>query len=302
MKIAVLGCGAMGMLIGGYLSRENQVYLIDIDKNKVDAVNQSGVTIQEKDGVTQVFPKASLSGKEVGEVDLVILFVKSLFSKAALENNKELIGENTYVMTLQNGAGHEDVLSQFVSNDKIIIGATNHNSSIRETNVVFHGGSGVTYIGLPYGDSSILSSIADSFTKSGVECEVDENIRKIIWSKLFVNSTLSVLTGALQVPMGYMETNPYAKEMLQSLITEAVSVANAEGMGFDETEIQKKVRDVVLGGMEGLTSIYADIRDGRKTEVDTISGAVVKAAKKINVAVPKMEFVVNIIHGLEGKV
>jgi len=73
------------------------------------------------------------------------------------------------------------------------------------------------------------------------------------------------------------------------------------GLKADEEEITEKVRKTSVGSPEGVTSICADIRAGRRTEVDTISGSVVRAAAKVGVSVPTHEFVVNTIHALEGR-
>ena len=73
---------------------------------------------------------AVTSTEGVGTVDLVILFVKALFSRAALSGNGGLIGPDTYVMTLQNGSGHEDILGEFVDQDHIIIGTTEDNGAV----------------------------------------------------------------------------------------------------------------------------------------------------------------------------
>lgn len=302
MKIAVLGCGAMGMLIGGYLSKENDVFLIDIDPTKIENVNRSGVLIGENDGTTtRMYPAATANSAGIGQVDLVIVFVKALYSETTLASNRVLIGENTYLMTLQNGAGHEDILNKFVSPDRVIVGTTNHNSSIVSPNHVKHGGSGLSFIGSPNGDNAALKDIAENFTACGIETSIDPDIQKLIWGKLFVNVSLSALTGALQVPIGYLGKDVYAKTMMQTLVTEAVAVARGAGMDFDEEEIQARVQATVDGAPDGLTSIYADLRDGRMTEVDTISGAVVRASKRVGVPAPSHELMVNMIHALEGK-
>ena len=84
MKIAVLGAGAMGSVYGGYLSQNNEVWLIDIWKEHVDTINKNGLKI-EKDGKTLIFrPKATCDAKDAGKVDLVILFVKSINTEDAL--------------------------------------------------------------------------------------------------------------------------------------------------------------------------------------------------------------------------
>ena len=97
MKITVIGAGAMGSLIGGYLSRANEVTLIDTTQDKVDAINAHGLVIQETDGSeTHVAPRAAVSSEGLAQQDLVILFVKSLFSRAALDANRALFGPDTH--------------------------------------------------------------------------------------------------------------------------------------------------------------------------------------------------------------
>lgn len=112
MKIAVLGAGAMGSIYGGHLSLNNDVYMIDKKQELVDTINNDGLKLFENNNDVIYNPKAVTESKNIGEVDLVILFVKSLYSRAALMENSHNIGGNTYVMTLQNGAGHEDIISE----------------------------------------------------------------------------------------------------------------------------------------------------------------------------------------------
>ena len=114
MKIVVIGSGAMGSLYGGYLSQNNEVYLIDNDPEKVATINKKGIKIKEMFGDQVFYPKALSDASTIGTVDLIIVFVKALFSKNALESNKSLIGKDTYVLTLQNGGGHEEILKEFV--------------------------------------------------------------------------------------------------------------------------------------------------------------------------------------------
>ena len=115
MRIAVLGAGAMGMLIGGTLSTANDVILIDVNRQVVDKIQKDGVVIHEKDGSFHVvYPKAVVDTTGLDPVDLMIVFVKAMFSNTALTTNRHLIGPNTYLMTLQNGSGHEETLLNFV--------------------------------------------------------------------------------------------------------------------------------------------------------------------------------------------
>ncbi|MDO4438522.1 MAG: ketopantoate reductase family protein [Eubacteriales bacterium] len=302
MKIAVIGAGAMGSIYGGHLSLNNEVYLVDTNQSVVDAINSNGLIIQENGEDVIYHPTAVTNTAGLPHMDLIILFVKALFSEVALNGNKGLIGPDTYLMTLQNGSGHEDILSKFVDEDHIIIGTTEDNGAVLATGHVRRGGVGNTNIGMLVEDKNIfLPKLKDTLDACGFHGFIHENIQQLIWNKLFTNVSLSAVTGVLQVPIGYIASNEYAWALTKKLIHEAVEVAHGLGLEADEAEITEKVRLTSVNSPEGITSICADIRAGRKTEVNTISGSVVRASKKCNVPAPTHELVVEIIHALEGR-
>lgn len=302
MKIAVLGAGAMGSIYGGHLSLHNDVYMIDKKQELVEKINADGLKLLENGEDTMYYPKAMLDSKDLGEVDLVILFVKSLFSKAALEENRHIIGEHTYLMTLQNGAGHEDILSEFVPKERIIIGTTEDNGAVLDNAYVRRGGKGKTNIGMLVPDmDEMLQRVKESFDACGFDTHIYDNIQQLIWDKLFTNVSLSVITGVLQVPIGFIAADEYAWSMTVTLIKEALAVAKAMGLQFNEPEVIEKVRATSINSPEGKTSIYADLKAGRRTEVNTISGAVVRAAEKTGVDVPTHRMIVNMIHAMENR-
>lgn len=302
MKIAVLGAGAMGSIYGGHLSLNNEVYLIDKNSAVVDKINNDGLKLLENDKDVIYKPSALTGSKDLGDVDLVILFVKSLFSRDALKENSHIIGGNTYVMTLQNGAGHEDIISEFVPIERIIIGTTEDNGAVIDTGYVRRGGNGKTNLGMLVPDKdNMLVKLQENFNKCGFDTHIYENIQQLIWNKLFTNVSLSVLTGILQVPIGYISKDKYAWEMTVTLIKEALAAAKALGLQFNEDDVIESVRKVTVNSPEGLTSIYADLKAGRRTEVDTISGAVVRAGEQTGVDVPSHRMIVNMVHAMENK-
>lgn len=302
MRIAVIGAGAMGALYGGYLSRHNDVLLVDVNQTQVDTINERGLSIHEPDGsVTLCHPKAAVNTAGMEPADVVVLFVKAMFSKSALENNRSLIGPDTYLMTLQNGSGHEDTLLQFVDRAHVVIGTTQHNSAVLGFGEIRHGGSGKTCIGLLDGNSQRLAHIAEAFSACGLEAVCDDQVQKLIWGKMFTNVSASVLTGVLQVPLGFIAQDAHAWKLCETLVREAVAVATGEGLAFDVDEKIAEVRGVCERSPQGLTSIYADLRDGRKTEVDTISGSVVRASRRNGVPAPTHEAMVALVHAMEGK-
>ncbi len=302
MKIAVIGAGAMGSIYGGHLSLHNDVTLIDTNPKVIETVQQNGLKIEENGQENIYRPSAAVSCEGMEPVDLIILFVKALYSKAALSGNRNLIGPNTYVMTLQNGSGHEDILGESVPQDHIIIGTTEDNGAVLGFGHIRHGGVGNTNVGMLTEDKeNFLNKLKESFDSCGFNVRIHPNIQQLIWDKLFTNVSLSAVTAVLQVNIGYIAANEYAWQMTMALLHEAVETAHALGLEADEEKLAEKIKATSVGSPEGVTSICADIRAGRKTEVDTISGSVVRAAHKAGVPVPVHKFVVNTIHALEGR-
>lgn len=300
MKVAVIGAGAMGSIYGAHLSLHNEVYMIDTLKDVVDYINEKGITLEEDNKSNVYYPKAITNSKDLPEMDIVILFVKAIYSRMALESNKNIIGKNTYILTLQNGAGHEDILADFTDKEHIIIGTTEDNGAVLRKGLVKRGGVGNTNIGMITKDNlNFLPKLKATFDECGFNVNIYENMQQLIWNKLFTNVSLSVVTAILQVKIGYIRKNEYAWNMTKALIHEAVQVALAMGLEADEEEIVKKVESVSINSPDGITSICADLANGRRTEVDTISGSVINAADKVNVEVPIHRFVVNTIHALE---
>jgi 2-dehydropantoate 2-reductase len=302
MKIAVLGAGAMGALFGGYLSKRNDVWLVDINAKRIKTINEKGITITEKDGENVFLPKALMDTSDLDEMDLIIVFVKAMFTLDALSQNRHLIGKDTYVMTLQNGAGHEAKLLRFTDEDHVLIGTTQHNSSIISDGNIHHGGGGKTTIGILGGNSASVQHIAENFRSCGIETTVSDEVKRQIWTKLFINTAASSLTAILQVPLGFIVDDPYACSLMERLAQEAVAVANADGSAqFDAQEVISDIKLLLANARDGYTSIYADLKKGVRTEVDTISGFVVAEAKRLGVPAPYHEFVVALIHAFENK-
>lgn len=292
----------MGMLFGAYLSRNNDVILLEKDISRVDKINTDGVKIRENGCDTQYPLEAARIDEFVSEspVEMIIVFVKSMHEREALECAKPLIGSDTYLMTLQNGEGHESVLLDYAAAEHVIIGTTQDNSSIIENGYINHGGAGHTYIGLVSGNVKSIENIAENFTECGFATKTSDNIKRLIWNKLFLNASASALTALFQSNLGFIVDDPYAWELAEKLINEAVETANADGQRFDADDVVAEIKGHLLRSKGGYTSIYADIKAGRKSEVDTISGAVVKAAERLGIDVPNMKFVVNAIHAMEN--
>ncbi len=114
MKIAIVGSGAMGSLYGAYLHKSGEeVYLINKWEEHINTINKEGLVIDTGDKKLKFYPKAVTNSKDIGIVDLAIVFVKSTKTEEAILENKNIIGENTYVLTLQNGYGNGEKIEKY---------------------------------------------------------------------------------------------------------------------------------------------------------------------------------------------
>ncbi len=302
MKIAVIGAGAMGSLYGAYLSKKNDVILIDSNAACVDAMNEAGITVVEKNGQQHKHEalRAYCSGTCTEHVDLVIVFVKSTYTQVALEQNRSLFKSNPIVLTLQNGAGNDRAIAQYVPEENIVVGTSKHNAIGLEPGKCMHPCDGVTTIGSKHCGSRYAQRIQKIFVECGLETVVSEDIQRIIWSKLFVNLSVNTITALTETPIGYMVQNASAWNFAEQLIREAVTVAKADGTSFDEKEVLCAVRQVCIDAGEGYSSMYQDRKKKVKMEVDTINGAIVEQAKLYGIPTPCNSLMVDLIHAIEG--
>lgn len=292
----------MGLLFGGYLSKKHDVTLVGTHQDVMETIERDGLMIRETDGSEQIYrPHATTDTSAMEPVDLVVLFVKACASEAALEKNRALIGPNTFLLTLQNGAGHERTLRKFADDAHIIIGTTQQGSYRLSPTAACHSGKGGTAFGPVSGTCTRFAAIAEAFDACGFSCELTDQVRGMIWNKLMINASSSVLSGILQVPQGYVAENPAAWDIAKKLIRELCAVASADGYPFDAEEQIARIKKHLENAPDGYTSIYADLKAGRITEAPVINGAVVDAAHRFSIPAPTHELVLSLVHAMEER-
>ncbi|MCQ2597138.1 MAG: 2-dehydropantoate 2-reductase [Treponema sp.] len=302
MKVVIIGSGAMGCLYGAYLSKNNEVVMLDSYEPQVEALNTNGITVLEEDGKEYNYKniKAFKSGEYHEAADLVIVFVKSTFTEDALHDNKSLFANHTLVMTLQNGAGNDRKIAKYVAKKNIVIGTSKHNSVNMGNGKIRHSGTGETTIGSNLDSKKPLETIEKLLSESGFKAEITDDIQRIIWSKLFVNLSINTFTAITRSPIGSMIDNKYAWDFAEKMICEAVDVAEADGTHFSYMEVLNMVHHVCEDAGKGYSSMSQDVMNCRRTEIDAINGAIVEQAKMYNVPVPYNSLIVDLIHAIEG--
>ena len=126
MKICFAGAGALGCSIGGTLAAGGgaDVWLVDRNEAHVHAMRTNGLLMRTEDGEKTARVNASTRFEDVGLADLVIVLVKSAATEDVINAAKPIIGPQTVVMSLQNGMGHEDILSKVVGRERVMAGKT----------------------------------------------------------------------------------------------------------------------------------------------------------------------------------
>jgi 2-dehydropantoate 2-reductase len=302
MKIAVVGAGAMGSIFGARFHQAgHETVLVDVAAPLVEKINADGVAIVRGDEERTTRVPATADPASVGPVDLVVFCVKCYQTAAAAELARPLVGPETVVASLQNGWGNGDVLAGVYPPEQIVVGVTYNSGTVLDLARVAHPGVGPTTMGaFADGDLTGAERLASALTDGGLEAHVATPIRPEIWKKLILNAATlpsAALTGMIA---GALAAHAEMRELVTETAREAVAAARALGYEIDE---QERI-DTILGLLEraGPTkaSMLQDFEAGRRTEIDVINGAVVRAAGETGTPVPLNRALVALVKGWES--
>jgi 2-dehydropantoate 2-reductase len=304
MKIAILGGGgAMGGIFGGYLARAgNDVTLIDVSKAAVTAINDNGLTIEEKDGSQPVIKvPASDNPASVGPVDLIINFVKCYHTEAAVRAAAPMIGGDTAVLSLQNGWGNAPRIASIVGEDRVLVGLTYHGGTLLAPGRVKHPGSGMTYIGELTGKpSERLGKVIEVFRAAQIETTQSDRILDEVWKKLALNACTLPVAGLLHLMSHELVAFDGTKSLMAAILKEVVAVAKAQGIALDYDERWAAITGLLEKAIGGKASMLQDVDAKRQTEIEVINGAIVDAGKRTGVATPVNETMVWMIQAKQA--
>lgn len=305
MKICMLGTGSLGSTIGGTLAQGgSEVYFVDQWKEHIDKINENGLKMTDEKEDWYVKVDARTSAEGMGPVDLVIVLVKSFATKEAVSQLKEtnVIGENTLVMSLQNGLGNEETIAEVVGEANVISGKTYVGGRLLSPGYVSAGVKGkYTYIGELTGEiTDRIQAVCDEFNKAGLLCEVGDNIKGLIWDKLLINVAAGALCGITRLPYGPLYEEEYIKETAVAAIQEGIDVAKAAGVKLKSEDPEYPWYAASEGLPETFkTSILQSLELKRPTEIDFINGSVVEWGKKFGIPTPVNRTLVTCVKGIE---
>lgn len=305
MKIYFLGAGALGCAIGGTLAAAgSDVTLIDPYQAHVDAINRDGLRMKVGDSERVVRVRAALDAAKLEAPDLLIVLVKSFHTRAAIEGARNIVGSDTAVMSLQNGMGHEEILSEVVGAGHVLAGKTYVGGVMLGAGHVIAGTQGKrTVIGEIDGRiSERAKAIAAEFERAELPCEVSGNILGAMWDKLLINVATGALSGITGQVYGSLYAVPEIEATAIAAVAEAMTVAEASGVKLSI----KAPRDAWVMAAEGLpyefkTSMLQSLEKGSITEIDFINGAVVRIGRKYDIPTPVNQTLVAAIKGIERR-
>lgn len=298
MKVAVLGAGAMGSLYGGLLAEAgNEVVLIDVWKDHIDAINKNGVEIEASGGSRVVKSIRGVSEPAAaGVADLLLVFVKATMTAQAASAAKSLVGPSTTVLTLQNGLGNVEALCEAFDESRVIAGTTGHGSTMLGPGHIRHAGEGDTVIGELDGSSGErIKALAALFEKAGIPTKISDNVMGLIWTKLLVNVGINALTAVTGLKNGRLLDFPETDELLEAAVKEACAVAQAKGIRLETEDAVGHARLVAKKTGANRSSMLQDVSAKRQTEISVINGAVAADGKKLGVPVPVNTVLTNLV-------
>jgi 2-dehydropantoate 2-reductase len=305
LKICVLGAGALGCAIGGVLAEGGcEVTLVTRNAAHVEAMNRDGLRLVD-DGVERsVMVRAATACADLEAMDLVIVLVKSLDTRRAIEAAGPIVGPDTVVMSLQNGLGHEDELIAVVGRERVMAGKTYVGGVLLAPGRVRIGVKDKeTLIGELDGTLSFRAqAVAKAFQAAGLRCIVSDNILGTMWDKLLVNVATGALAGITGLTYGDLYAVPEIEQTALAAVAEAIAVAQAQGVNLSMTD----PRQPWLKASAGLppqfkTSMLQSLEKGSITEIDFINGAVVRQGEKLGVSTPVNRTLVACIKGIERR-
>lgn len=299
MKIAIIGAGAMGCLYGAKLSAvpTNEVFLIDVWKEHIDAINENGLSMEENGEVLHYGNlKGIINAEQAGPCELAIVFVKSTLTSRAVRENKAVFGPNTLALTLQNGLGNIDLIREEIGDRNVIAGTTAHGATMLGPGRMRHAGTGKTIIGeLDGKETERLARIAGIFRNAGLSTELSGNVLGLVWDKLLVNVGINALCGITRLQNGELLNYPELEELLEAAVAEAHSVAKAKGIRMSYDDPINHTKDVCRATAANKCSMLQDILNGKQTEIDMINGAVVREGAAEGIAAPVNMTLTNLI-------
>lgn len=309
MNILVMGAGAVGSVFGGFLAKAgHQVCLVGRERHMA-AIRETGLQIEGIWGehvVRNLGTSTTIGDVPPEPFDLVLITTKSYDTGEAARQVLPVITGKTLVVSLQNGLGNVDVISDIVGPHRVVGGTlifgVEHVAEGRVKVTVFGGNVMLGSQGSEI-DTSRIVKIADAFTEAGIPAEATREIQKFIWGKVLYNCCLNALSALLEVSYGRLSEFAEAREIIAVVIEEVFTVAKRQGvtLAWDSpSEYQRHLfGQLVPATYSHHASMLYDVRHGKRTEIDSLNGAITRLGTEMGLRTPVNQMLTRLVKAKE---
>lgn len=319
MRVAIMGVGSLGTILGAYISKAGvNIDLIDANKEHVDELNQNGATIVGTVDFN-VPVHAILPEQMEGIYDVVFLMVKQTFNKSALAELLLHLGPESVVCTLQNGVPEPSV-ANIIGQERTIGGTVSWGATWIKPGVS-ELTSNPDKLSFEIGelDGKITERLhkVKAILENMCETILMENLMGVRWTKLLINATFSGMSTVLGCTFGDVLYDENALKVVKYIAKENIECAKAAGIimepmqgldlgklyDFDTIEQRDSNTPYYYQFFEPhkrlRASMLQDLEKGRKCEIDAINGVICDFGKKYGIETPVNDQIVKIVHGIE---
>ena len=305
MQVIVAGCGALGSVCAAGLIRggvEVQVY--QRHGATLDALRQQGgVKIVESDGqAPELIPVTRISDKaeELELADLIIVLVKA-YSTEELKPLGSRLREHGVVLTLQNGLGNAEVLAEIFGDNRVAAGVATYGAFRLSPGTVQAAGSGLITLG-PWKAADEMGGmqwVADTLRSAGFSADYVSDPRPYIWRKLAINAMVNTTAALTRAKNGLLRQDDQILGLMRRLGEETVEAAHRAGVRVDFDDLWKFHMENLQKTGSNRASMLQDVEAKRLTEIDAISGTVLRYAQNGN-EFPYTRAVYSLIKGIDA--
>ncbi len=302
MRIAIYGTGGAGGRFGTQLAHAGEEVVFIARGAHLQAIQTQGLRLETPDGKIHIHPaEATDDPAEVGEVDLVVLGVKTWQVVEAAGAMKPMIGPDTLVVPLQNGIEAAAQLSEVLGGDHVLGGLCGTFSWIEGPGRIKSIGPAhfVKFGELDNRPSARAEALRHVFERASIDVEIPADIQAAVWQKFLFVAPLGGVGAVTRAPTGVIRGVPETRAMLERGMQEIYRVALARQIDLPEDVVQKTLAFVDTLAPGGTTSLQRDIAAGRPSELEAWNGAVVRAGREASVPTPLHEFIYQSLLPLE---
>jgi 2-dehydropantoate 2-reductase len=304
MKIAVVGCGAMGSVYAALLADAgHEIWAIDSWKEHVDAMKANGLRLEGASGDRTVRVNATTNAADAGPCDLVILSTKAMHVEKAARSMPPLLRPDTAVLSIQNGLGGPDTAARVLGRERVLVGVVGgFGASMKAPGHAHHNGWELVRLGEFSGPvSARLEAVAEVWRSGGFRVKCFDDIDQLVWEKLICNVCFSGTCAVTERTIVEVIDDPDTWQVASGCATEAYNVARARGIKLDFTDPVTYVRAFGMKIPNARPSMLLDHMAGRMSEIEAINGAIPLAAKAAGIAAPYNEVISALVRAKERR-